>query len=433
MESRFHSVRLRKELCRGCTNCMKPCPTEAIRVRDGRARILNELCIDCGNCIRVCPYHAKIALTNSYEDLAAFAHRIALPAPSFYAQFNGLSHSVGAISQALLDSGFDAVFEVARGADIVTHATRQLLRQPQRPRPLISSACPTVTRIIQVRFPSLIPHIVPFRQPMEIAAQIARRDYCRAHKVKPGEVGVFFITPCPAKMTAIHSPLGQERSQVDGAISMTEAYARVLPLLDKAPHSKATPLATPAGLGWGSAGGEAEASGSVNTMAVDGIDNVIKVLEEIDNGKLQDLDFLECAACVGGCVGGPLTYDSSFVARQTLRTLRRAMPQKDPDETVDDNTMLGYQLKLDQDILPNGSMKLDEDLAVAIRKLEEMNIILARLPGYDCGSCGSPTCRSFAEDIVRGYCKETDCIFLLKDNLRLMAQQMVDLSQGRKE
>ncbi len=431
MENLYHSVRLQKDLCRGCTNCMKPCPTEAIRVRGGRAHILDELCIDCGNCIRVCPYHAKVALTNSFDDLAAFPHRIALPAPSFFAQFGKQAGSVGAILDVLREVGFDEVFEVARGADIVTGAIRRLLGDARRPRPLISSACPAVTRLIQVRFPSLIPHIVPLRQPMEVAAEIARKEYCLAHSVKPQDVGVFFITPCPAKMTAINSPIGQEKSHVDGAISIVEAYGRVLPRLDKRKCGSSRVQASPLGVGWATAGGEAEASGCLNTMAVDGIDNVIRVLEEVDNGKLQDLDYLECSACVSGCVGGPLTCDNNFVARQNLRNLTRAMPQADPADTPDKFASQGIHLKHDKQILPNSTLKLDEDMTVAIRMMEEMNAILERLPGYDCGSCGSPTCRSFAQDIVRGYFKETDCIFLLKDNLRLMAQRMADLWQPK--
>jgi len=433
MENLYHSVRLQKELCRGCTNCMKPCPTEAIRVRNGRAHILDELCIDCGNCIRVCPYHAKVALTNSFEDLAAFPHRIALPAPSFYAQFGKQAGSIDTMLDVLMEVGFDAVFEVARGADIITGAIRGLLREAQRPRPLISSACPTVTRLIQVRFPSLIPNIVPLRQPMEVAAEIARKEYCLTHGVKPQDIGVFFITPCPAKMTAINSPIGQEKSHVDGAISIVETYGRVLPRLDRQPSSHSHAVATPLGVGWATAGGEAEASGCINTMAVDGIDNVIRVLEEVDNGKLQDLDFLECSSCVSGCVGGPLTFDNNFVARQNLRNLTRAMPQADPADTLDQCATQGLHLKLDKQILPNSTLKLDEDMAVALRMMEEMNTILERLPGYDCGSCGSPTCRSFAQDIVRGYFKETDCIFLLKDNLRLMSQQMANLWQPKGE
>ena len=433
MVNLYHSVRLQKDLCRGCTNCMKPCPTEAIRVRNGRAHILDELCIDCGNCIRVCPYHAKVALTNSFEDLAAFPHRIALPAPSFYAQFGKQAGSVDAILDALRKVGFDAVFEVARAADIITGAIRNLLREAQRPRPLISSACPTVTRLIQVRFSNLIPNIVPLRQPMEVAAEIARKEYSLAHRVKPQDIGVFFITPCPAKMTAINSPIGQEKSHVDGAISIVEAYGRVLPLLERQPRSHSHTTATPLGVGWATAGGEAEASKCLNTMAVDGIDNVIRVLEEVDNGKLQDLDFLECSSCVSGCVGGPLTFDNNFVARQNLRNLTRAMPQADPADTPDQYAAQGLHLKLDKQIMPNSTLKLDEDMAVAIRMMEEMNTILERLPGYDCGSCGSPTCKSFAQDIVRGYFKETDCIFLLKDNLRQMSQQMLNLWQPKGE
>src|SRR6056297_1671171 len=84
----FHSVTLDEEKCKGCTNCIKRCPTEAIRVRDGKARIINERCIDCGECIRVCPQHAKKAITDSYEMLKNFEYTVALPAPSFYAQFD---------------------------------------------------------------------------------------------------------------------------------------------------------------------------------------------------------------------------------------------------------------------------------------------------------------------------------------------------------
>ena len=50
---RYHSVRLDKTRCKGCTNCLKHCPTEAIRVRNGRAHIIDERCIDCGECIRI--------------------------------------------------------------------------------------------------------------------------------------------------------------------------------------------------------------------------------------------------------------------------------------------------------------------------------------------------------------------------------------------
>ena len=433
MDNQYHSVSLQKDRCRGCSNCLMHCPTEAIRVRGGRAHIIKELCIDCGACIRVCAYHAKVAETNTLKDLEAFKHTIALPAPSFFAQFQQQAHSVGQVVDALQEIGFDEVYEVARAADIVTRMARRLLSDRARPRPLISSACPAVTRLIQVRFPSLIPHIAPLRQPMEVAATLARRSYARKHGVKPEDIGVFFITPCAAKMTVIRNPIGQQRSQADGAISMTEAYGAVLSHLNAHRHSERLATSTPLGLRWGRAGGEAAATGHDNVLSVDGIDQVIRVLEEVELGRLSDLDFLECAACPGGCVGGPLVFDNNYVAANSLRHIAGSMPPRDPDDIITPEEMNTSLLMMNTPIQPNEVMRLDEDMDSAIRMLDRAEEILERLPGYDCGSCGSPSCRTFADDIVRGYCVEMDCIYLLKDRLRVMAQQMVDLSQTKRE
>ena len=87
----------------------------------------------------------------------------------------------------------------------------------------------------------------------------------------------------------------------------------------------------------------------------------------------------------------------------------------------------------DKQISPNSVMRLDDDIVDAMRKLEQLEEIVRSLPGYDCGSCGSPTCRTFAEDIVRGYCNKMDCIHVLKDQLKIMAQKMVELAKTTRE
>lgn len=122
----FHSVTLDKDRCKGCTNCIKRCPTEAIRVRDGKAKIIKEKCIDCGECVRVCPYHAKIVVTDDTEMMKNYKYKIALPAPSLYGQFKDMT--IGDILASLKTCGFDEVFEVAYAADIVSYITRIIIK-----------------------------------------------------------------------------------------------------------------------------------------------------------------------------------------------------------------------------------------------------------------------------------------------------------------
>ena len=110
----FHSVRLDEEKCEGCTNCIKRCPTEAIRVRNGKAHIISERCIDCGECIRICPHHAKYAECDSFNKILDYKYRVALPAPTLYGQFNNLD-DVDYVLTALKSMGFDDAFEVSRG------------------------------------------------------------------------------------------------------------------------------------------------------------------------------------------------------------------------------------------------------------------------------------------------------------------------------
>ena len=428
----FHSVRLEKDKCKACTNCLKRCPTEAIRVRGGRAHIIDERCIDCGECIRVCEYHAKIAVTDPLSSISRFKYKIALPAPSLYGQFKNL-RSIAQVLTGLKHMGFDEVFEVARGADVVTRAIREKLRQPDLPRPLISAACPAIVRLIQVRFPDLIDHIVDIRQPMEVAALIAKREFARKHDVPESEVGCFFITPCPAKVTAIRNPIGHEKSAVDGAISVLEIYGLLSSHTRSHETDESLVQASAWGVGWANSGGEANAVCPENSMAVDGIENVIRVLEEIENNKLHDLTFFEGSACTGGCVGGPLNFENNYVARNMIRRMVDKTSDLHPEHHVDVSMLTKYPLYNQKDIMPNSAMKLDDDIVEAMRKLEKMEEIYKRLPGYDCGSCGSPTCRTFAEDIVQGFATDMDCIHKLKEQLKIMAQQMVNLAQTTRE
>ena len=426
MKTYFHSVRLDSEKCRGCTNCIKRCPTDAIRVQQGKAKILDGRCIDCGECIRVCPYHAKIAYTDNLASINSYKYRIALPAPALYGQLKKLDNPEQVYS-AIRMLGFDEVYDVAKGADIVSEAVRERLSKEHR-RPLISSACPAVMRLIQVRFPELIPNIVDVESPMEVAAAIAKKEFAEKNNVQQKEIGAFFITPCPAKMTSIKAPLTRPKSNVDGAISILEVYGLLTSQLkNTAKIEREDEPISALGLGWANSGGESKAVGAYKCLAVDGVHNVAHVLEEIENNKLSDLDFFEGLACTGGCVGGPLAFENGFVAKSRITTIcDKLNAQTLPKEKVEDYVASGVT-QSKKVVEPIEVLKLDDDFMKAMHMMEEIEQIAERLPGLDCGSCGSPSCRMLAEDIVRGFADEMDCIFLLKDKVRHLADEMEGL------
>ncbi len=432
MDRYYHSVTLDKDKCVGCTNCLKRCPTEAIRVRGGRAHIIDERCIDCGECIRVCEHHAKIANTNPLSAINGFPYKIALPAPSLYGQFKNL-RSISDVIEGLKMMGFDAVYEVARGADIVSVAVMERMKEPDCPRPLISSSCPAVVRLIQTRFPELIDNIVDVRSPMEVAASQARSEFAREKGVDPKDVGCFFITPCAAKMTAIRKPLGHEKSAVDGAISFLEVYGLLSGQIKKAvkPEDAPSPRATSFGIGWARTGGEAGAVQQEESLAVDGIDNVIRVLEEIEDNRLPGLRFFEGMACFGGCIGGPLSFENPFIARNRIRKLVLSLPKVRPQDVVSPEEISGMadEIFCDKPLEPVKVMQLGKDVREALHNMERVEELSKKLPGLDCGSCGSPSCQALAEDIVLGYASEMDCLVLLKERLRQMAHQMVEMSE----
>jgi Fe-S-cluster-containing hydrogenase component 2 len=422
MSEFFHSVTLDKELCKGCTNCVKRCPTEAIRVRDGKAYIIKERCIDCGECIRICPHHAKQAVVDPLSIIEQFDYTIALPAPSLYGQFSGLN-DVDALLGAIKKIGFDEVFEVAAAAEAVSQATRRILAAQNLPRPLISSACPAVLRIVRVRFPSLIPHVIDLRSPMELAARWSKQAAAKRTGLAPERIGAIFITPCPAKVTSVKMPLGTTQSCVDGAVAVRDVYPKLLPyikqILEPEEELEEIALAGATGIGWGTSGGEAEALRSDRYLAADGIENVIKVLEGIEDDRISDVDFVELNACTGGCVGGVLQVENPYIARVRMRRL--AAGRRGRRAPLED--MPSGELHWDHPLRYEPVMRLDGNISVAMGMLEQIKQIEKSFNGMDCGACGAPSCRALAEDIVRGLANEDMCIYRMREKLQAIVER----------
>jgi len=411
MNKYTHSVSLVKDKCMGCTTCLRHCPTEAIRIKDGKATINSDRCIDCGECIRVCPHGAKRAECNELSNLNTFKYRIALPAPTLYGQFNELD-DIDYLLQGLLDLGFDDVYEVSQAAEIVSEYTRLYLQRENIKKPVISSACPVIARLIALRFPDLKENLLPILPPIEVAAILAREKAKKNHpELSDSDIGVCFISPCPAKTSYVKNGFGSYKSNVDMVVSISDLYFMLLSVMKR----EKTPLPVSRtgmiGVSWATSGGESTAIFNDKYLAADGIENVIDILEKIDNESIPNLEFVELNACPGGCVGGVMTVENPFIAKARLQTLRRYLPVSqnflsDEDRFIPKDYVLS-------DLPEYKPMTLlSENFLESMRMMAEIQKIKDILPGTDCGSCGAPNCRALAEDIVKGEASIDSCVIL---------------------
>ncbi len=430
----YHSVQLRRDKCQGCVSCVKLCPTEAIRVRNGKAEILGDRCIDCGACAAGCPYHAFSVKTDTLEGLADYAYNIVLPAPSLYAQFPA-SVPLEAIWQGLQGIGFDEIFDVSLASEYIACEIEDYLKNYTGGRkPLISSTCPAVLRLIQVKFPELIKQVVPVLPPVEAAAIYVRREAAARKQLPEGLIGVWFISPCPSKETNIRQSVDVQHTQLTGSFSLSEIYGLLLKNLGGEQELNVR-TGSSYGMAWGAYGGEIASAGIQNALAVHGIDNVYDLLEQISMNKMPQLDYVECSACKGGCLGGLLAAENKFVAECNLKSRVAALRAHEPPDRREAmaRTMVledfprsaAYRKKL----VARPMMQLDDDIMEAMKKFERMEEVLCSLPGLDCGACGAPSCQGLAEDIVQGKAHEIDCIFKLRASVHRLSQGMLELAR----
>lgn len=430
----YHSVQLNREKCQGCVSCVKLCPTEAIRVRNGKAEILADRCIDCGACASGCPYHAFFVKTDTLEGLSKFVYNIVLPAPSLYSQFPA-NVPLEDIWQGLHNLGFDEIFDVSLASEYVAKEIENYLKNYTGGRkPLISSTCPAVMRLIQVKFPELIKQVMPVLAPVEAAAIYVKREAAARRQLPTELIGVWFISPCPSKETNIRQSVDVQHTELTGSFSLSEIYGLLLKNMGGS-HELNVRTGSSYGLGWGTYGGELVSAGISNGLSIHGIDNVYDILEQISMNKMPQLDYVECNACQGGCIGGLLAAENKFVAESNLRQRIRQLRQQEPadrQETMARTMVLqdfpasaAYRKKL----VPRPMMQLDDDIMEAMKKFEQMEEVLCSLPGLDCGACGAPSCQGLAEDIVQGKAHEIDCIFKLRASVHKLSQGMLELAK----
>lgn len=420
----FHALQVNESQCTGCSRCMKVCPTEAIRIREGIAQISESRCIDCGKCFKVCPSKAVYIKQDDFESIFNFPCRVALIPAVFLGQFPN-DISVSRIYAILKEIGFTHVFETESTNPIYTHAKNKYLHEHSDNIPLISTFCPAIVRLIQVKFPGLTDNLIPVKAPIDITAMYVRSKFKKEGKYKDDEVGVFYITPCAAKIAAVKSPVGEEKSNVDGVINMDALYNRVwkkikeqgsgykevkLPIAQLSSDSILMSLTN----------GERRLSSAKHSLAIDEIDNVIEFLEKVENDEIEGVEFLELRACDQSCPGGNLTCNNRFLTCEKMFARAHYVAGKERNgertresELENEKEYLYNNIEVGS-IEPRSMLSLDTDIAKALEKMDRINSLRKTLPQIDCCICGAPTCDAFAEDVVCQRAEEKDCIFLQK-------------------
>ena len=226
-----------------------------------------------------------------------------------------------------------------------------------------------------------------------------------------------FISPCPAKVSYARNGFGSYKSEVDLVVSMSEVYFKLLNVMNREKECETAAQAGRIGVSWAICGGEGSALFNDKILAADGINNVISVLDQIENGNIPPIDFVELNACPSGCVGGVLTIENPYVAKNRLHTLRRYMPVS-LNSIPDDESYIPKESFLGD--LPSYKPlnRLSDNIGESMRLMSKIQEVRKGLPGIDCGSCGAPSCRAFAEDIVMGNADRSECIIAYKSLIK---------------
>lgn len=427
MAERTHALVIDREKCVGCVACTMGCPTRAIRVRDNLAVVNDELCIDCATCMEACTYDAIRSRTSSPADLKRYKHTVAVPSLTLYAQF-GKDVLPGQVLHALRQVGFDETYCISWMCEMVAGATDAHLSESRGPWPKISVTCPAVVRLIQIRYPDLISHLVPVESPRELAAKLRRRRRAAELGIEPEEIGMFFITPCTAIVHSIVAPVGLDASHLDGAFSIADLYGPLVKAMKEKPGSDPEDTVSARGLAWAMAGGEIAGMRNTNSMTVRGVHDVTYVFDRIEAGTFQSVDFIEAYICPDGCVSGGLTIAGRYAAQRNLREIARHLgDQATVKEEKVRSLVREHFFDFEAEIRARPVRPLARDLKQAIALKREKDALLEQLPRKDCAACGAPNCETLAEDVVRGQAKRTDCVFVRLESLE---KEKTDRSGG---
>ena len=392
------SLALKKSNCKNCYKCIRHCPVKSIKFSGNQAHISEDECILCGHCFVVCPQNAKeiVDETEKVKVLLKSGEKIIVSlAPSFVANYDGVG--INSMRTALTRLGFSEVEETAIGATIVKKEYEEMLDREERDV-IISSCCHSINLLIQKYFPAELKCLADVMSPMQAHCADIKKRYPGARTV--------FIGPCVAKKDE-----AQRYPGIVDAVLTFEELTRMLREKNIVPEREKDSSEESLARIFPTAGGVIKTLLNKNEhytyMAIDGVENCITALKDIEHGNLHKC-FIEMNACVGSCIGGPVMekYHNSPVSGYAA--VDRYAGKKDfkVDYYGED--------ELKKDFLPidlNEKTPTEDEIRAILKQMGKISV----MDELNCGTCGYDTCREKAIAIYRGKAEVSMCLPYLKE------------------
>ena len=404
----MNCLTLKKSNCKNCYKCIRHCPVKSIRFSGNQAHIIGNECILCGHCFVVCPQNAKQIVdgTEKVRVLLQSGDPVVVSlAPSFVANYDGVG--IGAMRQALKKLGFADVEETAVGATIVKNEYERMLREEQRDI-IITSCCHSVNLLIQKYFPSLLGYLADVVSPMQA--------HCMDIKKRIPHAKTVFIGPCVAKK--------DEAEHYEGVVDAVLTFEELTNWLksenitlqqemDQKEESRARFFPTTGGI----LKTMEPAISGYTYLALDGVENCIAALKDIENGRIHHC-FIEMSACVGSCIGGPVMEKYHRSPVQDYVTVSGFAGEKDFSVAQPETGLLKKHFTAIEHKLP---VPTEEEIANALRQMGKFK----PSDELNCGSCGYSSCREKAIAVAQGKAEISMCLPFLKEKAESFSDTIV--------